>query len=103
MKIYGIGVFTAPGSSRVIHDFVDGPFDCVNPVLIAEAKRRGYLFSPPSPEVFTTGYMRLATDPEPSMDGVIVTITEEPKDTPKKRGRKPKGVANVNATTDKPS
>ena len=101
MKIYGVGQFLAPNSSRVVWDFSDGPFDTVNPVMIQEAKRRGYSFTPPSPEVFTTGYMRLATDPEPSMDGVIITTTEPPKDTPKKRGRKPKGVANVNAKTDR--
>jgi hypothetical protein len=67
MKIYGVGVFTAPGSSRVIHDFIDGPFDTVNPVLIQEAKRRGYSFSPPESEI------------------------ETPKDTPKRRGRPSKG------------
>lgn len=76
MKIYGVSLFLAPNSSRVVWDFADGPFDTVNPVLIQEAKRRGYSFSPPSPE------------------------SEEPKDTPKKRGRKPKGVKNVNAETD---
>lgn len=47
MKIYGVGLFHAPNSSRVIWDFVDGPFDTVNPVLIMEAKKRGYSFSPP--------------------------------------------------------
>ena len=75
MKIYGVGVFTAPGTSRVIHDFVDGPFDTSNPALIAEARRRGYSFSPTS-------------------------VTEEPKDTPKKRGRKPKGIENVSTEID---
>ncbi|MBE3040429.1 MAG: hypothetical protein IMZ62_16660 [Chloroflexi bacterium] len=49
MKIYGSGPFTAPGSSRVVWDFEDGPFDTVNPVLIEEAKRRGYSFTPPPP------------------------------------------------------
>jgi len=47
MKIYGSGPFTAPGSSRVVWDFEDGPFDTVNPVLIEAAKRRGYSFEPP--------------------------------------------------------
>jgi hypothetical protein len=57
MKIYGTGVFTSPGTSRVIHDFVDGPFDTVNPVLIEEAKRRGYSFvaPPPPPEFVKRG------------------------------------------------
>jgi len=75
MKIYGVGVLTAPGTNRVIHDFADGPFDTVNPALIQEAKRRGFSFSPPSPEV----------------------KIEEPKDTPKRRGRPAKGIENVNA------
>jgi len=49
MKIYGTGSFKAPGSSRVVWDFDDGPFDTVNPMLIAEAKRRGYSFTAPPP------------------------------------------------------
>jgi hypothetical protein len=69
MKIYGVGVLHAPGTSRVVHDFIDGPFDTVNPVLIQEARRMGFSFTPPA--------------------------TEEPKDTPKKRGR-PRS-KNVNA------
>ena len=75
MKIYGVGILTAPGSSRVAWDFTDGPFDTVNPVLIAEAKKRGYSFSPPQAD---------KTEP-----------TIKPKDTPKKRGR-PRS-RNVNA------
>ncbi|MFA5165419.1 MAG: hypothetical protein WC481_07645 [Candidatus Omnitrophota bacterium] len=47
MKIYGEGQLRAPGTSRVIWDFEDGPFDTVNPVLIAEARRRGLSFEPP--------------------------------------------------------
>lgn len=82
MKIYGTGQLTAHGSSRVIWDFVDGPFDCSNPALIDEARRRGYSFSPPA----------ITEIREP----VKATI-EQPKDTPKKRGRKPKEVANVNS------
>lgn len=75
MKIYGAGTFTASNCSRVIWDFADGPFDTVNPVLIQEAKRRGYSFSP--------------------------LVTTKPKDTPKKRGRKPKGAKNVNTKTNR--
>lgn len=82
MKIYGVGQLKFPGTSRVVWDFEDGPFDTVNPVLIAEARRRGYSFSPPA----------ITEIREP----VKVTI-EQPKDTPKKRGRKPKEVANVNS------
>jgi hypothetical protein len=42
VEIYGTGVLTAPGSSRVIWDFSDGPFETVNQVLIAEARRKGF-------------------------------------------------------------
>jgi hypothetical protein len=93
MKIYGVGVLTAPGSSRVIHDFVDGPFDTVNPVLIQEAKRRGYSFSPPSPELANNG---IVNAPTIAIVGDDAPETIVPKDTPKMRGR-PKGVKNVNA------
>jgi hypothetical protein len=82
MKIYGVGLFLAPGSHRVVWDFVDGPFDTVNPVLIQEAKKRGYSFSPPKESAETDEAM---------------PIIEAPKDTPKKRGRPAKGETNVNA------
>lgn len=41
MKLYGIGTLTAPGTERVVHDFVDGPFETANPVLIEAALRQG--------------------------------------------------------------
>lgn len=65
-----------PYSARVIWDFHDGPFDTTNQTYLAEAKRLGLSFTPPVVEV-------------------------KPKDTPKKRGRKPKEVQNVNAKTDR--
>ena len=73
MKIYGVGQLKFPGTSRVVWDFEDGPFDTVNPVLIDEARRRGYSFTPPEP-----------------VKPVIVesAIAEAVKH---KRGRKPKG------------
>ena len=71
MKIYGTGVLTYLGSSRVVWDFTDGPFDTYNPILIKAAESQGFSFN--YPEI------------------------SEPKDTPKKRGRKPKGEENVNA------
>lgn len=82
MKIYGEGVFTAPASNRVVWDFADGPFDTVNSVLLAEAKRRGYSFEPPKPTQEKAPVKRADT---------------KPKDTPKRRGRKPKEGKNVNA------
>jgi hypothetical protein len=42
MIFYGPGVLTAPGSSRVVHDFEDGPYETLNPEIIAEAKRQGF-------------------------------------------------------------
>lgn len=86
MKIYGVGLFLAPNSSRVVWDFVDGPFDTVNPVLLQEAKKRGYSIGIPL-------IQKEAIKESPK--------AEEPKDTPKKRGRKPKGVENVNAETNR--
>jgi hypothetical protein len=47
MKIYGSGQLRYPGTSRVVWDFEDGPFDTVNPTLIDAARRRGYSFTPP--------------------------------------------------------
>lgn len=82
MKIYGVGVLTAPGTSRVIHDFVDGPFDTSNPALIAEAKRRGFGVGEPLPEV-TSGFMRLEGDSAP--EGGIIEATTPPKKAPPKK------------------
>jgi hypothetical protein len=79
MKIYGVGIFHAPGSSRVVWDFIDGPFDTVNPVLVQEARKQGLSFSPIESNI-----------PE-------LPDSSRPKDTPKKRGPKPKGTINVNA------
>jgi hypothetical protein len=81
MKIYGTGVLTALGTSRVVHDFVDGPFETVNPALLEEARRRGYSFSPPCLQSEDISEQVDKTEP----------IIEEPKDTPKKRGRPAKG------------
>lgn len=41
MKLYGVGVLMFPGTTRVVHDFVDGPFDTTNAILIQEALRLG--------------------------------------------------------------
>jgi hypothetical protein len=41
MKIYGSGVLTAPGTGRVIWDFVDGIFESTNPQVIDAAKLAG--------------------------------------------------------------
>ena len=72
MKIYGQGIFRMPYSGRAIWDFNEGPFDTTNQAYISEAKRLGLSFTPP-------------------------VVEDKPKDTPKKRGRKPKEVQNVNA------
>ena len=47
MKIYGTGTLDMPGSGRTVWDFVDGPFDTSNVMLIEEARRRGFSFEPP--------------------------------------------------------
>lgn len=49
MKFYGPGVLLAPKSSRVVHDFEDGPFETLNPEIIEEAKRQGFSTEPPPP------------------------------------------------------
>lgn len=46
MKIYGIGLLLAPGTNRVVHDFTDGCYDTVNPVLLEAAKKQGFSFEP---------------------------------------------------------
>jgi hypothetical protein len=51
MKIYGTGVLMAPGSSRVIWDFSNGPYDTVNSILIGEAIRQGFSTTEPKPEM----------------------------------------------------
>jgi hypothetical protein len=88
MMIYGTGLFLAPNSSRVVWDFIDGPFGTVNPVLIHHARRMGYSFTPLEPVTIEKK--------EPAR-----VIAELPKDTPARRGRKPKGVTNVNSKTDR--
>ena len=57
MKIYGHGAFDYPGTSWVVWDFEDGPFDTVNQILIEEARRRGFSFTapPPPPEPVKRG------------------------------------------------
>jgi hypothetical protein len=51
MILYGKGVLTAPRSTRVVHDFADGPFETVNPELIQEAKRLGFSTTPPEASI----------------------------------------------------
>lgn len=41
MKLYGEGALCFPASSRVAHDFEDGPFDTDDPDLIAHALKQG--------------------------------------------------------------
>lgn len=53
MKIYGIGLFKAPGTERVIHDFIEGPFDTCNAVLIDAARKQGFSFEPLAASVNT--------------------------------------------------
>jgi hypothetical protein len=50
MLIYGIGSFKFPGTKRGVWDFEDGPLETSDPILVAEAKRRGYSFEAPSLE-----------------------------------------------------
>jgi hypothetical protein len=83
MKIYGVGLFLAPNSSRVVWDFVDGPFDTVNPILIQEAKRRGFSFSSP-----TIKEMNISATPNSS--------AKEAKPIEKKRAGRPKKVQDAN-------
>jgi len=71
LKIYGEGILNYPGTHRVAWDFIDGPFDTVNPVLLQEAKRLGFSFNPPK-----------VKEAAPA-----VAITKLPIDTPKRRGR----------------
>lgn len=50
MKIWGNGQMVFPGTSRVVHDFVDGPLDTTNQILIDEAKKLGFSFVDPMKE-----------------------------------------------------
>ena len=43
MKLFGVGVLTAPGSSRVVWDFIDGTFDTCNSELIRYALKNGFV------------------------------------------------------------
>jgi hypothetical protein len=84
MKIYGHGAFDYPGTSRVVWDFEDGPFDTVNPILIEEAKRRGYSFvAPPPPHKF----VRRGPGRPPK---VVVNADEKPSAKSKALGNGPK-------------
>jgi hypothetical protein len=41
MKLFGVGQLTAKNTNRVVHDFVDGPFETVNQELIKWALECG--------------------------------------------------------------
>lgn len=77
MKIYGVGLFLAPNSSRVIWDFSDGPFDTVNPVLLAEAKKRGYSFTPQIVDVNEKRFEDIKAE-EPSIPGAVEAPRKKP-------------------------
>jgi hypothetical protein len=47
MKFYGSGTVCYPGTSRVIHDFEDGPFETINEVVITHCKAIGLATEPP--------------------------------------------------------
>ncbi len=49
MKIYGSGQLRLPGTSRVIWDFEDGPFDTVNQEVLAHARQLGLQVGDPPP------------------------------------------------------
>lgn len=68
MKFYGTGALRYPGTSRIVHDFEDGPFETYNQDIIRHALNMGYSTEPP---------------PEPVMS------ESEPVETTK-RGRAPK-------------
>jgi len=42
MKLFGVGQLTAKNTNRVVHDFVDGPFETVNQELIKWALECGF-------------------------------------------------------------
>jgi len=46
MKIYGIGVLLSPGTNRVIHNFDNGEYETVNPIILKAAVKQGFSFEP---------------------------------------------------------
>ena len=46
MKFYGSGTVCYPDTSRVIHDFEDGPFETINDIVIAHCKAIGLSTEP---------------------------------------------------------
>lgn len=46
MRFYGDGTIVNPNTGRVVWDFVDGPLETEDPILIAEAKRVGLSENP---------------------------------------------------------
>lgn len=54
MKIYGEGLLEVGG--RVVHDFIDGPFETDNEVYLNAARDRGFSVGEPAPvaEVYVT-------------------------------------------------
>ena len=46
MKFYGSGTVCYPGTSRVIHDFEDGPFETINDIVITHCKAIGLSTEP---------------------------------------------------------
>lgn len=49
MKIYGEGLLEVGG--RVVHDFIDGPFETDNEEYLKSAKDRGFSVGEPAPVV----------------------------------------------------
>lgn len=70
----------APHSSRAVWEFMaDGIFDCVNPELIAEAKRRGCVFGEEAEAMYLADH---AAPPAPAVDAEAPSA-----EAPKRRGR----------------
>lgn len=47
MKFYGSGTIQSPSTGKIVHDFVDGPFETDDPELIQVAEALGFSKVPP--------------------------------------------------------
>ena len=67
MRFYGIGCLRAPGTTRLIWDFTDGPFDTLNQDVILAAYAQGFSDKPLEP-VASKPMPVVVSDPVPQAE-----------------------------------
>lgn len=101
MKFYGSGALCYPGTSRVVWDFEDGPFDTVNPEIIRHALAMGYSTKPPEvaeavAEEISDARAVVVIEAEAPAEVLAAEVpAEQPPEPKKRKGRPPKEKPNA--------